>query len=48
MEVTKGFEQRIVRSRGSGDPSSDELSLKVFTLSAGEHELIIVGHSRRS
>lgn len=43
MEVTTGFAKRVVSWRGSGDSSSDEFSPKVFTLSAGEHKLIVVG-----
>ena len=43
MEVTKGFEERIVSWRGNGDSSSDEFTPKVFKLTAGEHKLMIVG-----
>ena len=43
MEVTKGFEERTVSWRGSGDSSTDEISPKVFKLSAGAHKLIVVG-----
>ena len=43
MEVTKGFEERIVSWRGSGDSPSDEFSPKIFKLTAGEHKLIVVG-----
>lgn len=43
MTVTKGFEERIVSWRGSGDQDSDEFIPKVFKLTAGEHKLIIVG-----
>ncbi len=43
MDVTKGFEERIVSWRGSGDSGSDEFVPKVFKLTAGEHKLIIVG-----
>jgi hypothetical protein len=43
MEVTKGFEERIVSWRGNGDSSSDEYAPKIFRLSAGEHKLIVVG-----
>lgn len=43
MEVTMGFEQRIVSWRGSGDWASDEFSPKIFRLTAGEHKLVVVG-----
>ena len=43
MEVTKGFEERVVSWRGNGDSSSDEFAPKIFKLTAGEHKLNIVG-----
>ncbi len=43
VNVTKGFEERIVSWRGNGDSGSDEFAPKRFTLTAGEHQLIIVG-----
>jgi hypothetical protein len=43
IDVTKGFEERIVSWRGSGDSSSDEFVPKVFRLTAGEHKLFVVG-----
>lgn len=43
MTVTKGFEERVVSWRGNGDQDSDEFIPKVFKLTAGEHQLIIVG-----
>lgn len=43
MEVTNGFEDRIVSWRGNGDASTDEFTPKVFKLTAGEHKLMIVG-----
>jgi hypothetical protein len=43
IAVTKGFEERIVSWRGSGDDSSDEFVPKRFKLTAGAHQLIIVG-----
>jgi hypothetical protein len=43
LEVTKGFENRIVGWRGSGDSASPEFTPKVFKLTAGEHKLIVVG-----
>jgi hypothetical protein len=43
MEVTKGFENRVVSWRGNGDSGSDEFAPKIFKLTAGEHKLFIVG-----
>lgn len=43
IDVTKGFEERVVSWRGNGDSSSDEFAPKVFKLTAGEHKIIIVG-----
>lgn len=43
MDVTNGFEERIVSWRGKGDASDDEFKPKVFKLQAGEHKLILVG-----
>jgi thiol-disulfide isomerase/thioredoxin/uncharacterized cupredoxin-like copper-binding protein len=43
MDVTNGFQERIVSWRGNGDANYDEFSPKVFKLTAGEHKLIIVG-----
>ena len=43
LDVTKGFEERIVSWRGNGDQDSDEFKPKVFALAAGEHKLIVVG-----
>jgi hypothetical protein len=43
IEVTSGFEKRTVNWRGKGDVDSDEFVPKRFTLSAGAHQLIIVG-----
>jgi hypothetical protein len=48
IDVTKGFEERIVSWRGNGDSSSDEFAPKVFKLTAGEHKLIIVGRESAS
>jgi hypothetical protein len=42
-DVTSGFEERTVSWRGRGSPEQDEISPKVFHLSAGAHKLIIVG-----
>jgi hypothetical protein len=43
IDVTSGFEERIVSWRGNGDASADEFAPKIFKLTAGEHKLIIVG-----
>jgi hypothetical protein len=43
IDVTTGFEERVVSWRGNGDASSDEFAPKIFKLTAGEHKVIIVG-----
>ena len=43
IDVTNGFEERIVSWRGKGDVDSDEFKPKVFKLSAGTHKLFLVG-----
>lgn len=43
MEVTTGFQERVVSWRGTGDANYDEFSPKVFKLTAGEHKLCVVG-----
>ena len=43
IDVTTGFEERIVNWRGNGDSSSVEFAAKRFKLAAGEHKLIVVG-----
>ncbi len=43
MDVTKGFEERVVSWRGNGDSNSDEFVPKKFTLKAGEHKAIVIG-----
>jgi hypothetical protein len=43
IEVTAGFEKRMVNWRGTGDSGSDEFSPKRFTLTPGAHTLVIVG-----
>lgn len=43
IEITDGFQERIASWRGSGTPDANEFVPKVFTLSAGEHRLIIRG-----
>ncbi|HVS53872.1 MAG TPA: hypothetical protein VHD62_16065 [Opitutaceae bacterium] len=43
MEVTQGFQERIVSWRGGGDSASDEFAPKIFKLKAGEHQLNVIG-----
>lgn len=43
IEVTKGFEERVVCWRGNGDSASPDFVPKTFNLTSGEHKLIIVG-----
>jgi hypothetical protein len=43
IDVTKGFEERIVSWRGNGEPENDEFKPKKFTLTAGPHKVMIVG-----
>jgi hypothetical protein len=41
--VTSGFEQRLVSWRGNGSSEADQFVPKIFNLTAGMHQLIIVG-----
>lgn len=43
IDVTSGFEKRIVNWRGSGESGSDEFAPKRFKLEPGAHTLVIVG-----
>ncbi|MBW2990902.1 right-handed parallel beta-helix repeat-containing protein [Candidatus Woesearchaeota archaeon] len=43
MDLTSGFEERTISWRGDGTFDNNEFVPKVFTLSAGEHELILRG-----
>jgi hypothetical protein len=43
IPVTSGFEQRQVSWRGSGTSDTNEFTPKVFTLTQGVHQLIVVG-----
>lgn len=43
IEPTNGFEERIVSWRGNGTCDANQFMPKVFTLSAGEHQVIIRG-----
>jgi hypothetical protein len=40
---TAGFETRTVSWRGTGGPANDQFSPKVFDLSAGTHQLYVIG-----
>jgi hypothetical protein len=43
IETTKGFEARTVSWRGNGSDGNDEFTPKLFNLSTGTHQLVIVG-----
>jgi hypothetical protein len=43
IEVTSGFEKRLVNWRGDGDASNGQFVPKTFKLGAGDHTLILVG-----
>ena len=43
IEVTSGFEKRVISWRGSGSDSSDEFDPKPFKLAPGAHKLFIIG-----
>ena len=43
MPITSGFEQRIVSWRGSGAQNNDQIVPKVFSLSAGSHQIFFKG-----
>ena len=43
IDLTSGFEERVVNWRGSGEAGSDEFNPKVFKLVAGAHKLFLVG-----
>ena len=43
MPTTSGFEQRIVSWRGSGAQNNDQIAPKVFSLSAGSHQIFFKG-----
>lgn len=48
IDVTNGFQERVVSWRGSGDADNDEFKPKKFTLTAGAHKLYIVGREPAS
>jgi hypothetical protein len=41
--ITSGFEQRLVSWRGNGTSDADQFVPKIFTLSSGNHQLILRG-----
>jgi hypothetical protein len=43
IDVTMGFEKRLLSWRGNGDSATDQFSPKRFTLAPGTHKLIIIG-----
>ena len=43
LPVTSGFEQRLVSWRGNGSQNNDQIIPKIFSLSAGQHQIIFVG-----
>ena len=43
IDVTSGFQERVVSWRGKGDADNDEFKPKRFTLTAGAHKLYLVG-----
>jgi len=43
IEVTTGFEKRLVNWRGNGDANTDQFTPKSFKLEPGAHTLVIVG-----
>jgi hypothetical protein len=43
IEVTTGFEKRVMNWRGNGDANTDQFTPKSFKLEPGAHTLVIVG-----
>ena len=43
IDLTNGFEERVVNWRGNGEAGSDEFNPKVFKLTAGAHKLHFAG-----
>ena len=43
IQLTTGYEKRLVNWRGNGDPDTDQFTPKSFKLEAGAHTLVIVG-----
>jgi hypothetical protein len=48
IDITNGFEERIVSWRGNGTDLDNEYSPKVFELDSGTHELIFIGREHFS
>lgn len=48
LPFTSGFETRTVTWRGNGTPDANEFSPKLFSLSAGSHQLIIRGREKNT
>jgi hypothetical protein len=43
IQLTTGFEKRLVNWRGNGDSSTDEFTPKIFKLEPGAHTVVIIG-----
>ena len=43
IQLTSGFEKRLVNWRGNGDSATDQFTPKIFKLEPGAHTLVIVG-----
>ena len=43
IDLTMGFEKRLLSWRGNGDSATDQFAPKRFTLEPGAHKLIIIG-----
>lgn len=43
IDLTNGFEERVVNWRGNGEAGADEFNPKIFKLTAGAHKLYFVG-----
>lgn len=43
IDLTNGFEERVVNWRGTGEAGNDQFNPKVFKLTAGAHKLYLVG-----
>ncbi len=48
VDVTDGFEQRVVSWRGSGTFDNNEFDPAVFSLTAGEHTLVLAGREENT
>lgn len=43
VTLTSGFEQRLISWRGNGTDTANQFVPKVFTLTAGMHQLLVIG-----